>query len=86
MLTFANRPERKIKSVKNSGTQKHNTTLVIQLFLSLQLRSNADIMDIFRYENQKEPPSLADRGMMRSGAKSDILSYLNAPTYCSSDI
>ena len=86
MLTFANRPERKIKSVKNSGTQKHNTTLVIQVFLSLQLRPIADIIDIFRYENQKEPPSLADRGMMRSGAKSDILSYLNAPTCRSSDI
>ena len=85
MLTFANiGPESKTKSVKNSGTQKHNTTLVIQLFLSLQLHPNADIMDIFRYENQKEPPSLTD--MMRSGAKSDILSYLNVPTYCSSDI
>ena len=86
MLTFANRPERKIKSVKNSGTQKHNTTRVIQLFLSLQLSPNADIMDVFRYENRKKPPSLADRGMMRSGAKSDILSYLNARTSRSSDI
>ena len=86
MLTFANRPDTKSKSVKNSGTQKHNTTLVTQLFLSLQSRPDADIMDFFRYENQKEPPSLADRGMMRSGAKSDILSCLNAPTCHSSAI
>ena len=86
MLTFANRPDTKSKSVKNSGTQKHNTTLVTQLFLSLQSRPDADILDFFRYENQKEPPSLADRGMMRSGAKSDILSCLNTPTCHSSAI
>ena len=86
MLTFANRPDTKSKSMKNSGTQKHNTTLVTQLFLSLQSRPDADIMDFFRYENQKEPPSLADRGMMRSGAKSDILSCVNAPTCRSSAI
>ena len=72
--------------MKNSGTQKHNTTLVIQLLLLLQLHPDADIMDIFRYENEKEPPSLTGRGMMRSGAKSDILSYLNAPTCRSSAI
>ena len=37
-------------------------------------------MDIFQYENQKVPPNLADRRIMTSGAKSDIRSYLNAPT------
>ena len=63
MPTFANRPDTKSKSVKNRGTQKHNTTLVTQVFLSLQSRPDADIMDFFRYENQKEPPSLADRGI-----------------------
>ena len=68
-VNFANRPESKSKSVKNSGTQKHNTTIVIQLFLSMCLDPDADIMDIFGYENQKEPLSLADRGMMKSGAK-----------------
>ncbi|KAL8590645.1 hypothetical protein ACOMHN_011080 [Nucella lapillus] len=36
--------------------------------------------DFFRFENQREPPSLADRGMLRSGTKSDILKCLNAPT------
>ena len=34
---------------------------------------------IFRFENHREPPSLADRGTLRSGSKSDILECLNTP-------
>jgi hypothetical protein len=37
-------------------------TLITQLFLSLQSRPDADMMDFFRFENQREPPSLADQG------------------------
>ena len=33
-------------------------------------------MIFFKYENQREPPSLSDRGKLRSGTKSDILSCL----------
>ena len=54
--------------------------LVTQLFLSLQSRPDADMEDFFRFENQKEPPSLADRGSLRFGTKSDILQCINAPT------
>ena len=36
--------------------------------------------DFFRFENQRQPPSLADQGLLRSGTKSDILKCLNAPT------
>ena len=80
MLTFANRPDPKKKGRKDSGVQRHNMTLVTQLFLSLQSRPDADMMDFFRFENQREPPSLADQGLLRSGMKSDILQCLNAPT------
>ncbi|KAL8593865.1 hypothetical protein ACOMHN_018077 [Nucella lapillus] len=81
MLTFANRPDpNKKKGTKDSGVQRQNMMLITQLFLSLQSRPDADMTDFFRFENQREPPSLADRGLLRSGTKSDILKCLNAPT------
>ena len=49
------------------------------IFLSLQSRPDADILDFFRFENQREPPSLSDRGRLRSGTKSDILKCLGVP-------
>ena len=52
--------------------------LVTQLFLSLQSRPDANMPDFFRFENQREPPSLADRGSLRAGKKSDILQCLGA--------
>ena len=54
--------------------------LVTQLFLSLQSRPYANMADFFRFENQSEPPSLADRGSLRAGKKSDILQCLGATT------
>ena len=54
--------------------------LITQLFLSLHSRPVADMKDLFRFENQREPPTLADRGLLRSGTKFDILKCLNAPT------
>ena len=36
--------------------------------------------EFFRYENQREPPSLSNQGSLRSGNKSDILECLKAPT------
>ena len=48
-------------------------TLITQLFLSVQLRPDSDMAEFFKYENQREPPSLADRFSLRSGTKSDIL-------------
>ena len=56
MLTFANRPDPKKKGRKDSGIQRHNMTLITQLFLSLQSRPNADMTDLFQFENQKTKP------------------------------
>ena len=67
ILTFGNRPDLSKKGNKTSGVQKKNKTLITQLFLSVQSRPNADMADFFRFENQREPPSLADRGSLRTG-------------------
>ena len=45
----------------------------------MQSRPDADMKEFFRYENQKEPPSLVDRGSLRSGSKSDILECIQSP-------
>ena len=55
-------------------------SMVTQLFLSLQLRPDANMADFFRFENQRKPPSLADRGPLRAGKKADILLCLGATT------
>ena len=38
------------------------------------------MVDFFRYKNQREPPALADHGMLCTGSKSDILKCLEVPT------
>ena len=60
MLTFANRPDPKKKGTNDSGVQRQNKMLITQLFFSLQSLSDADMTDFRRFENQREPPSLAD--------------------------
>ena len=54
-------------------------TLITQLFLSVQSRPDSDMADCFRFENQREPPSLADRGSLRTGKKSDIVECVKVP-------
>jgi hypothetical protein len=78
-FTFKNRPDTKKKASK-IGIQKQNTTLITQLFLSLQSRPDADIAEFFFFENQREPPTLSNNGMLRSGQKSDIIRCVGAPT------
>ena len=80
VYTFANRPDTRSKQAEKVGVLKKDAAFVTQLFLSLQSRPDADISDFIRFENQREPPSLADRGRLRSGTKSDILKCLGVPT------
>ena len=54
--------------------------LIIQLFLSLQSRPDADMQEFFKFENQQELPALSDRSTLRAGTKSDILKCIHAPT------
>ena len=54
--------------------------LITQLFLSLQSHPDANVMDFFQFENQREPQSLADQGSLQYETKSDIFQCFNAPT------
>ena len=80
MYTFANRQDSRSKRDEKLGVFKKNTVLVTQLFLWLKSRPDANMVNFFRYENHREPPALADHGMLRTGGKSDILKCLEVPT------
>ena len=74
LLTFQKPPE---KPKRDYESLKQNTALVSQLFLSIQSRRDADMGEFLQYENQKEPPSLANKaGYLRIGTKSDLLKCL----------
>lgn len=79
VLTFANHPM-KTKKGSEVGTSQRYTALLIQLFLSLQSRPDADMKDFCHYYYQKDPPSLSYQGPLRPHNKSDILECLKAPT------
>ena len=72
IFTFDNRPSDKGKDKSKIGTVKQNCHLITKLFLSLQSRPNSNLEEFFKFENQREPPSLADHGNLRSGSKSNI--------------
>ena len=74
MATFQKGQEKPKKEVQ---TLKQNAALVAQVFLAIQSRPEADLGEFFQYENQKEPPSLANNaGHLRIGQKSDLLKCL----------
>ena len=60
------------------GSAKANAAVVTKLFLSLQERPEADIDAFFKHKDQREPPSLSERGKMRQGTKSYIIACLQA--------
>ena len=76
ILTFSNLPDQSKKGNKTSGVQKKNMTLMTQLLLSVQSRPDEDMAEFFRFENQREPLSLADRGSLRTVKKSDRFSQI----------
>ena len=79
MPTFVYQPSSKKKSVGKLEVLKRNTSLVTQLFLSLQSSPDLNFSDFFKFENHFEPPALASKGMVRTGTKSDILECLGDP-------
>ncbi|CAB4025852.1 Hypothetical predicted protein [Paramuricea clavata] len=54
MFIFPNRPDPKTKGNEDNCTQKQNMTLITQLFLSLQSRPDADMMEFFRFEIKED--------------------------------
>ena len=77
ILTFSNLPDLSKKGNKTIGVQKKNMTLMAQLFLSVQSRPDADMAEFFRFEHQREPLRLTDRGSLRTGKKSDRFSQIS---------
>ena len=78
LQTFARRTD-DTKNRSKVIAQRKDISLVSTLFLSLQSRPDFDFGNFFKYENQKEPPSLSDQGKLRSGTKSDVLQCLTIP-------
>ena len=72
VFTFTNRPVN-ARTGSKAGSAQRNSSLITKLFLSLQSRPDADMEEFFRYENQRELPSLSNQGSLRSGNKSVIL-------------
>ena len=59
-----------------------------QMYIACQSR-DGDINEFFRHENQSSPPALAERGMMRSCTKSDLVTCLEKqaePTNTAPDV
>ena len=78
LQTFARRTDDTKNRSKVIALRK-DISFVCTLFLSLQSRLDFDLDNFFKYENQKEPPSLSDQGKLRSGTMSDVLQCLTIP-------
>ena len=65
---------------KDASLQRPNMILVVQIFLLLHSCQDARMADFLLFDNLREPPSLADRGSLRVGKKSDIRQRLSAIT------
>ena len=76
MYTFSNRPPaRDLNKDSNTlGSANANTALVTKLFMFA--RPDADMDEFVKNENQREPPSLSNRGKLRQGTKSHIIGCL----------
>ena len=73
MYTFSNIPPVDLKNGSSKlGSAKANT----KLFMTLQARHDADIDEFCKHENQREHPSLSDRGKLRQDTKSGIIGCL----------
>ena len=77
IFTFSNRPDTR-KKAEQVRMLKQNTTLITQRFIS-SVGPEADMVDFYKYENQREPPFLSDCGLLGAGNKLDILACIKAP-------
>ena len=55
------------------------------IFLYLQSMPDFDLDELFKYGEQREPPSLSDKRKLRSGKKSDIIHCLTIRKVASTD-
>ena len=73
LQTFAKRTDTKSKDNDKVNALKKGVPLVSHLFHICSPRQYFDLDKLFKYENQREPPSLSDKGKLRSVKKSDII-------------
>ena len=77
VFTFSRVPPANLDKPKTKPSSvKSSTAIITQMFVSLQARTESNIEDFFRHENAREPPSLAFKGKLRSGTKSQIIECL----------
>jgi len=72
-------PKIKSKQAERISTLKHDVDLFSRLYIVTQHREG-DMTTFFKHENHPYPPSLSDRGKIRQGKKSDLLSVLPTET------
>ena len=86
LQTFAKFTDTKSKDNNKVNALKKDVLLVSHLFLSLQSRPDFDLDELFKYASQREPPSLSDKGKLRSGKESDIVQCLTIPNVTTPDM
>lgn len=82
LFTFKSASKKKSASRLKVAELKMDCQLFSQLYIACQSRKS-DLNEFFRHENQACPPSLSQRGSLRFGTKSDLLtclSTLSSPT------
>ena len=73
LQTFAKRTDTKSKDNDKVNVLKKDVPMVSHLFHICSPRQDFDLDKFFKYENQREPPSLSDKGKLRSVKKSDMI-------------
>ncbi len=68
-------PKTKSKQAGQISMLKSDVELFSRLYIAMQHRKG-DMNTFFKHENHPYPPSLSDRGKLRQGKKSDLLSVL----------
>ena len=68
-------PTTKARQSSKTKDLKDDVSLFSKLYIAAQDRES-DLGNFFQHENHPYPPSLSDRGTLRAGTKSDLLSCL----------
>eukprot|EP00745_Piridium_sociabile_P022185 TRINITY_DN34414_c0_g1_i9.p1 TRINITY_DN34414_c0_g1~~TRINITY_DN34414_c0_g1_i9.p1 ORF type:complete len:253 (-),score=52.80 TRINITY_DN34414_c0_g1_i9:375-1133(-) len=68
-------PTQKYRRSDKSRELKEDVSLFSHLYIAAQSRES-DLGNFFKHENHPYPPSLSDRGALRTGTKSDLLPCL----------
>lgn len=85
LFTFKSAAKNKSASRLKVAELKMDCQLFSHLYIACQSRES-DLNEFFRHENQACPPSLSQRGSLRFGTKSDLLTCLSTLSNPTKDI